>query len=91
MRKKNPKIEPVEEIRGDVEFLVSHIDARFVEAAEERRRIEETLAEHSKILADHSDLLDKILFAVTGQEQRISGLEDRVRKIAAKIGLTLMP
>ncbi len=89
MPKKIRKSTSLEEIREFLDFVVTHMDERFVAATEDRQRIEKTQAGHSEILTGHSQLLDEILFTVTGQEQRISGLEDKMRKSPPNLALRL--
>ncbi|HEX8339357.1 MAG TPA: hypothetical protein VF624_00470 [Tepidisphaeraceae bacterium] len=51
------------------------------------RGFEETHARMQEGFAAVNGRLDRIEFHVTGQEQRIGVLEDRVRQLSTKVGL----
>jgi bacterioferritin (cytochrome b1) len=66
-----------EEFTEVLHEVLKHMDKRFDEAATGLASVEERLTVQ----------LDEIHFSVSGQERRISTLEDRMRMVATKLGL----
>jgi hypothetical protein len=77
MAKKSKATNTGDEFTEVLHELLKHIDLRFDEAATGLAAVEEKLIGR----------LDQIQFSVSGQERRISILEDRMRMVATKLGL----
>jgi hypothetical protein len=64
--------------------VLKHIDDRFDQVNEKFQQIDERFTEVVT-------RLDRIEFLVSGQERRLSILEDRMRVVATKLGLEFRP
>jgi hypothetical protein len=70
-----------------IQNLVQHFDERFDQVNSEFTRIGERFANVDQKLAEVIGRCDRIEFLVSGQDRRISILEDRMRMVATKLGL----
>jgi hypothetical protein len=84
MRKKTPKANIPEDFPEIINHLLKHMDERFDQADERFTKIDGKFD-------DVFNQLDQIRFLVSGQERRISILEDRMRMVATKVGLEFRP
>jgi len=67
----------IDMLAGMMKNSFDHLDAKLDQMNVDMHEIENRL----------TDRLDKIEFRLTGQDQRISILEDKVRQLATKTGL----
>ena len=67
----------IDALAGMMKNSFDHLEAKVDQIGVEMHEIENRL----------TDRLDKIEFRLTGQDQRISTLEDRLRQIASKVGM----
>lgn len=73
MPKKSKAAQPADDFVGILHELLKHMDNRFDRLETRFDTVEERL--------------DQIQFSVSGQDRRISILEDRMRMVATKLGL----
>ena len=80
MPSKRPIGNTLDDVVGILHSMSKHMDGRFDDVDAKFKRVDERFEEVVT-------RLDRIEFFVSGQERRISILEDRMREVATKLGL----
>ena len=80
-----------EDITEILKFMQTHIDERFDRVDDRFAQIDSQFSHIDVQFKEVFDRLDRMEFLLTGQERRLSTLEDRVRIMATKMGLEFHP